>query len=61
MLCLSRKVGESVIVDNRIRVTVVDIRGDKIRLGFEADPSIPINREEVQDAIDRERREDGAA
>lgn len=47
MLVLSRKERESVIVDNDVRVTVVAIRGDKVRLGFEAPSSVGIHREEV--------------
>jgi carbon storage regulator len=50
MLVLSRKVGESVIVGQgfeKVKVTVLEVSGGKIRLGFEADASIPINREEV--------------
>lgn len=60
MLVLSRKVDESVIVEappggipagTLITVTVVDIRGDKVRLGFEAPKCIPVHREEVFEAI----------
>lgn len=47
MLVLSRKERESVIVGNDVRVTVVAIRGDKVRLGFEAPSSVVIHREEV--------------
>lgn len=49
MLVLSRKRGEAVIVGLG-KVTVVDIRGDKVRLGFEFDRSVRIDREEVDDA-----------
>ena len=47
MLVLSRKPNESVILGSNIKVTVLDIRGDKVRLGFEAPNSVPIHREEV--------------
>ena len=47
MLVLSRKERESVIVGNDVRVTVVAIRGDKVRLGFEAPSSVAVHREEV--------------
>ena len=53
MLVLSRKTNEEVVVDNAV-VTVVEIRGDKVRLGFEAPSAIPIHRREVHDAILRE-------
>ena len=53
MLVLSRKKNESIIINDNIVVTVVDIRGDKVRLGFDAPKDIPIHRKEVYDAIKR--------
>ena len=53
MLVLSRKKGESIVINDNIVVTVVDIRGDKVRLGFDAPKDIPIHRQEVYDAIRR--------
>lgn len=53
MLILSRKVGEVVRINDDIEVTVVEIRGDKIRLGFSAPKEVPIYRAEVYDAIHR--------
>lgn len=47
MLVLSRKVGESVIISEHICVTVVDIKGDKIRLAFDAPQDVRIDRAEV--------------
>lgn len=48
MLILSRKKDQKIIIgDQKIVLTVVEIRGDRVRLGFEADKSIPIDREEV--------------
>lgn len=48
MLVVSRKRGESIVIGNQvITVTVVDIRGDKVRLGLEADPAIKILRGEL--------------
>lgn len=59
MLVLSRKKGESVVIDDVIIVTVLDIRGDKIRLGIEAPKALPIHRNEVYQAIaDRTRIND---
>lgn len=55
MLALSRKKSESVIItvgDQRIKVMVIEIRGDKVRLGFDAPKHIAIHREEIQDEID---------
>ena len=51
MLVLSRKRDESICVGNDIRVTVVDLRGDKVRLGIEAPKEVPVHRREVYDAI----------
>ena len=53
MLVLSRKVGESIIINDNIIVMVVDVRGDKVRLGFDAPKEVPIHRREVYDAIRR--------
>lgn len=52
MLVLSRKKNESIVIDGRIKVTVIEIRGDKVRLGVDADKDIPVHRSEVQEAID---------
>ena len=55
MLVLSRKKGEGVVVaGGTMVVRVVDIRGDKVRLGFEAPKLVPIHREEVQELVDQQ-------
>ena len=51
MLVLSRKRNESIVIDGSIVITVVEIRGDKVRLGIEAPREIPIHRQEVSAAI----------
>ena len=51
MLVLSRKRNESIIINNNITVTVVEIRGDKVRLGIVAPKEIPVHREEVYELI----------
>ena len=51
MLVLSRKKDESIIINDNIVVTVVEIRRDKVRLGFEAPKDVPIHRREVYEAI----------
>ena len=51
MLVLSRKKNESIVIDNNIVVTVVEIRGDKVRLGIVAPKDVPVHRQEVYDAI----------
>ncbi len=56
MLVLSRQRDESIIIGDNVQVTVVDIRGDKVRLGIIAPPEISVHRKEVYDAIQRENR-----
>ena len=51
MLVLSRKKNESIIINNDITVTVVEIRGDKVRLGIVAPKEVPVHRQEVFEAI----------
>ena len=51
MLVLSRKKDESVVINNNIRIVVVEIRGDKVRLGIEAPKEVPVHRSEVYEAI----------
>ena len=55
MLVLSRKKNESIVINDDVVVTVVEIRGDKVRLGIDAPRHIPVHRQEVLDAILRER------
>ena len=55
MLVLSRQRDESIIIGDDIVITVVDIRGDKVRLGINAPTSIPVHRQEVYEAIQREK------
>ena len=54
MLILSRQRDEQIIIDDNIVVTIVDIRGDKVRLGIDAPTEIPVHRREVYEAIQRE-------
>ena len=51
MLVLSRKKNESVVVNDNITIVVVEIRGDKVRLGIEAPKDVPVHRKEIFDAI----------
>jgi len=53
MLVLSRKKNESIVINNDITIVVVEIRGDKVRLGVDAPKEIPVHRREVYDAIQR--------
>jgi carbon storage regulator len=54
MLVLSRQRDESIIIGDNVVVTIVDIRGDKVRLGIQAPQEIPVHRREVYEAIQRE-------
>jgi carbon storage regulator len=56
MMVLSRRIDESIVINNDIVITIVDIRGDKVRLGIEHPGDIPVHRKEVYDAIQRENR-----
>jgi carbon storage regulator len=51
MLVLSRKKDESIVINNDITIVVVEIRGDKVRLGVEAPKEVPVHRREVFEAI----------
>jgi carbon storage regulator len=58
MLVLSRKKNEEIIIgegENQVRLMIVEMRGDKVRLGIDADRSVPVHRKEVYDAIEREK------
>lgn len=57
MLVLSRQKDQTIMIGDNIEITVVDIRGDKIRLGITAPPHIPVHRKEVYEAIQKENRE----
>ena len=61
MLVLSRKKNESIVINNDIKIVVVEIRGDKVRLGVEAPREVPVHRREVYDAIQRSKETAGDA
>ena len=57
MLVLSRQRDESIIIGDDVEITIVDVRGDKVRLGITAPKHIAVHRREVYDAIQREKQE----
>lgn len=59
MLVLTRKKNESIVINDVIKVTVVEIRGDKVRLGIEAPREIDVHRQEVYDQIHDKMTDDG--
>lgn len=56
MLVLSRQKDEAIMIGDDVEITVVDIRGDKVRLGIKAPAHIPVHRKEVYEAIKRENK-----
>ena len=60
MLVLSRHRDESIMIGDDVVITIVDIRGDKVRLGIQAPTKIPVHRQEVYEAIQRERTAEGS-
>jgi carbon storage regulator len=61
MLVLSRKKNESIIINDDITIVVVEIRGDKVRLGVEAPKEVPVHRNEVYEAIRRNQQKPDAS
>ncbi|MBT3278923.1 MAG: carbon storage regulator CsrA [Phycisphaerales bacterium] len=59
MLVLSRQRDETIMIGDDVQITVVDIRGEKVRLGITAPAHIPVHRKEVYEAIQREQQSDG--
>jgi len=57
MLVLSRKKNESIIINDHITLTVVEIRGDKVRLGIDAPKDVTVHRREVYEAIQNQAKE----
>ena len=60
MLVLSRKNNESIVINDEIVVTVIEIRGEKVRLGIEAPKEVPVHRREVYDKIKRSEGQETA-
>jgi len=57
MLVLSRQKDESIIIGDDVEIIIVDVRGDKVRLGITAPKNISVHRREVYEAIQREKKE----
>jgi carbon storage regulator len=56
MLVVSRKKNEKIVINDDIEIVVVEIRGDKVRLGINAPKEVPVHRQEVYDAIQRNKQ-----
>ena len=57
MLILSRKTGESLVIDGRVIVKIIRTDGDTVKVGIEAPSNIPVHRQEVYEEIQRANRE----
>lgn len=57
MLILARRLNETIVIGDTIRISIVDIKGDQIKLGIEAPSNVKVYRQEVYDAIQEENRE----
>lgn len=57
MLVLSRKKDEKIIIGDKITIMVIEIRGDKVRLGIDAPKDVTVHRQEVYEAIKKEQEE----
>ena len=57
MLVLSRKKDEKIVIGDKITIMVIEIRGDKVRLGIDAPRDVTVHRQEVYEAIKREQSE----
>jgi len=57
MLILSRKIGESIVIDGRIHVKIMRVEGDVVKLGIEAPSTIPVHRQEVYEEIQRNNQQ----
>lgn len=57
MLALSRKKGESIVINNDVEITVLEIKGEQVKIGISAPKSVPVYRKEVYDQIQEENKE----
>jgi carbon storage regulator len=58
MLILTRRIGETIIINENIKITILGVKGIQVKLGFEAPDDVIIHREEIQRRIDREKEDD---
>ncbi|MFK3907927.1 carbon storage regulator CsrA [Pseudomonas monteilii] len=60
MLILTRKTGETIVINKNIRVTVLAVKGNQVRIGIEAPEDVPVHRHEVQERIKAEAEAEAA-
>lgn len=56
MLVLTRRRDESIMIGDNVRITIVDVRGDQVKIGIDAPRSVPVHREEIYREIQEENR-----
>ena len=61
MLALSRKKDEAIIINNNIEITIIEVKGDQVKIGIQAPKNVPIYRKEVYLQIQKENEESVAA
>ena len=57
MLLLTRKLGENIRIGDDVKITIVEVKGNHVKLGIDAPPSVKVHREEIYERIQQERRE----
>ncbi len=57
MLALTRKLNESIIINNDIEVVILEVKGDQVKVGIKAPKSVPIYRKEIYDQIQQSNKE----
>ena len=57
MLALARKVNESIVVNDNIEITILEVKGDQVKIGIEAPKSVPVYRKEIYSQIQKENAE----
>ena len=59
MLILTRRVGETIMIDDDVSITVLGIKGNQVRIGIEAPKDVAVHREEIYERIQKEKRKNG--
>lgn len=60
MLILTRRVGETIVINKEIKLTVLGVKGNQVRIGINAPKDVIVHREEIQEKIDQEKESDNS-